>query len=313
MLSLDFELIWGTLDLFGPDGFRQACQRERELVPRLLALLERHRIPATWCIVGHLLLDRCPSGGPRHPEIARPRHAWVRGDWFVHDPGGDEASQPLFFARSLVRKIRECAVPQEVGAHSFSHVIFGDPGCSRETAESELRACRAVAAELGLELRAFAFPRNSVGHLDVLKAHSIRTFRGPGPRWYEQEEPPGTRARLRRLIDVLLAREPPVFLPRKTPEGLWDLPGSMIYQPMHGLRRHIPLGLRVRRAAKGLAAAVKQKRLFHLWFHPTNLADETTAMFEGLERILSEVARLRDLGRIETLTMGDFAAWLDRP
>ena len=56
-LSLDFELIWGTLDLFGVDGFRRACLVERELVPRLLALLERHRMSATWCIVGHLLLD----------------------------------------------------------------------------------------------------------------------------------------------------------------------------------------------------------------------------------------------------------------
>jgi len=311
MLSLDFELIWGTLDLFGPEGFRRACTTERQLLPRLLELLARHRIGATWCVVGHLFLERCPEAAqPMHAEMVRPRHAWQRGDWFADDPGGDERTQPLFFARSLVRQIQDCPVPQEIGSHSFSHVIFGDPGCSRECADSELRACVKAARELGIELRSFAFPRNSVGHLDVLRAHAFTSFRGPGPRWYEQEEPPGPEARLARLWDVLLATTPPVFLPRLTGDGLWDLPGSMIYQPMHGLRRHIPLSLRVRRARKGLEAAAHQRRLFHLWFHPTNLADESDAMFDGLDQILREVAALCAAGRLENLTMGEFTSRL---
>jgi hypothetical protein len=29
VLSLDFELIWGTMDLLGPEAFRAACERER--------------------------------------------------------------------------------------------------------------------------------------------------------------------------------------------------------------------------------------------------------------------------------------------
>jgi peptidoglycan/xylan/chitin deacetylase (PgdA/CDA1 family) len=314
LLSLDFELIWGTLDLFGPEGFRRACLAERELVPRLLGLLARYRVSATWCIVGHLFLDRCPKDAhPRHPEIVRPRHAWKRGDWFAEDPGGDEASQPLFFGRGLVRQIHDCPVAQEIGSHSFSHVIFGDPGCSRECADSELRASVLAARELGIKLRSFAFPRNSVGHLDVLRDHSFASFRGPGPRWYEQEEPPGPLARLARLVDVLLAKQPPALLPRFAGEGLWDLPGSMIYHPMHGLRRYIPLGLRVKRASKGLRAAANEKKLFHLWFHPTNLADESETMFEGLEKILFEVSALRDQGRLETLTMGALAARLEAP
>lgn len=311
-LSLDFELIWGTLDLFGTKAFGRACLLERELVPRLLGVLAQYRVSATWCVLGHLFLERCSSDvRPRHPEIVPPRHAWLRDGWFAHDPGGDESSQPLFFARSLVRRIQECPVPQEIGSHSFSHVIFGDAGCSRDTADSELRACVAAARELGIELRSFAFPRNSVGHLDVLKTRLLVAFRGPGPRWYEQQEPPGLAARLARVTDVLLARQPPVVEPRYTQEGLWDLPGSMIYQPMHGLRRFIPLALRVERARKGLAAAARQKKLFHLWFHPTNLADESEAMFEGLRRILEEAEALRDAGRLETLPMGELARRLE--
>jgi hypothetical protein len=110
-ISLDFELIWGTQDLFGVDRFRRACEVERELViDRLLDLFTELDVRATWCVVGHLLLDRCDGSGRKHPEIVRPSHAWCERDWFEHDPGGDEQSAPLFLGRSLIEKIRACTV-----------------------------------------------------------------------------------------------------------------------------------------------------------------------------------------------------------
>lgn len=305
ILSLDFELIWGTLDLHGPEAFRAACEFEREVVvDRLLRLLEELEVPATWLILGHLLLDSCrPQGTTPHPEIVRPRHHWVRGDWFAHDPCGDERSHPTFYGRSLVEKIRACPVPQEIGSHSFSHVIFGDPGCSRETADSELGVSARLARELGLGPRSFAFPRNRVGHLDLLPRHGIRCYRGPGPRWYERRMGSGALARMGHLADVLLATRPPVVVPEWKACGLWDIPGSMIYFPMHGRRRHLPVSLRVRRAKKGLRAAVQHGKVFHLWFHPTNLADEPDRMFEGLREILTFARDLRTSGHLDVLPM----------
>jgi len=305
-LSLDFELIWGTLDLFGPEAFRQACEFERaQVVDRLLRLLAELEIPATWCVLGHLFLARCaPQDGRRHPEIVPPQHAWCP-DWFQHDGGGDESGQPIFYGRSLVEKIRSCPVSQEIGCHSFSHVIFGDRGCSRETARSEVAACVRLARELGLELRSFAFPRNSVGHLDVLREHGFRCYRGPGPRWYERDDAPGALGRLAHLADVLSAAEPATVLPEATESGLWNIPGSMIYFPMHGVRRYVPVSRRVARALKGLRAAAAGGRVFHLWFHPTNLADEADAMFAGLREILAQAARLRAEGALRILPMRD--------
>src|SRR5260221_6353559 len=187
-LSLDFELIWGTLDLYGPGRFRAACERERGVVfDRLLSLLVEFEISATWCILGHLFLDSCrPRNGVVHPEICPPRHAWVKGDWFAQDPCADEASAPTFYGRTLVERVRSCPVPQEIGSHSFSHAIFDDPRWSPETDATELAASVRLANEMGLELRSFAFPRNRVGHLDLLPRHGFQCFRGPGPRWYER-------------------------------------------------------------------------------------------------------------------------------
>lgn len=312
IISLDFELIWGTADLFGPKQFWKACESERKLIQRLLNLFEKYNISATWCTLGHLFLDSCRlENGIKHPDIIRPHHPWCQGDWFQHDPCGDEKTAPLFYARSLIKQILECRIPQEIGSHSFSHVIFGDPGCTPETANSELGACVKVARELGVVLRSFAFPRNSVGHLETLRRHGFRCFRGQDPNWYEYLSWPIILKRLAHLADVLFSVEPPVVLPELTTEGLWNIPGSMILFPMHGIRRYLPMRSRVLRAIKGLDAAVKKRRIFHLWFHPTNLADSTEEMFRGLEQIIQHAECLRNRGDLEFHSMGGLVDSID--
>ena len=303
-LSLDFELIWGTLDR-GPDTFREACELERSVVVgRLLALLAEFEISATWCTLGHLFLDSCaPREGRKHPEIVPPSQ-----DWFERDPCGTEESDPIFYGKSLVDHVLACPVPQEIGCHSFSHPMFDDPSTSRATAASELAECVRLAAERGLELRSFAFPRNRVGHLDVLREHGFTAYRGPDEAWYEDPRWPRPVKRLGHLLDVVLARRPPVVVPREALPGLWNLPGSMIYFPMHGRRRYIPLSRRVARAVKGLDAAADQRRVFHLWFHPTNLAFETDAMFAGLRRIFEHASALRSEGRLAIRSIGEVVA-----
>lgn len=299
-LSLDFELIWGTLDLFGPGRFRPACELEREvIIDRLLDILVEFEVPATWCVVGHLFLDRCDGG---HREIVGPGP-----NWFAHDPGTDITRDPIFYGRDLLERIRECPVQQEIGSHSFSHVIFSEENCPRETAVSEIAACVRVATEQGLDLRSFVFPRNLVGHLDVLTEYGFTSYRGPEPSWYEASTVPGPVKRLAHLWEVLAASEPPVVLPQTSDGYPVNIPGSMIYFPMHGLRRFIPLSRRVRRAIKGLNAAARERRVFHLWFHPTNLADETERMFSGLRSIFHRARELRENGDMDFLPMGAIA------
>jgi hypothetical protein len=106
---------------------------------------------------------------------------------------------------------------------------------------------------------------------------------------------------------VVTASKPPVVLPEKDEAGLWNIPGSAIYFPRHGLRRFVPMQLRIRKALKGLAEAARRRRIFHLWFHPTNLAHGTDAMIAGLRQILGRAAELRRTGELEILTMSQIA------
>ena len=147
-----------------------------------------------------------------------------------------------------------------------------------------------------------------MGHLDLLREHGFTAYRGPDPAWYEGGRWPRHVQRLGHLADVVLARRPPVGLPEEVLPGLWNLPGSMIYFPMHGRRRHIPLSRRVARAVKGLDAAAEQRRIFHLWFHPTNLAFEMDAMFSGLRQIFERAAAMRRSGDLAIKPMGTIVA-----
>lgn len=310
VLSLDFELIWGTSDRPGREEFRRACERERsEVFGPLLTLLEEFEISATWCILGHVMLRSCtPVNGRKHPEIVRPAHAWQQGDWFMRDPCSDEDRAPIFYGRSLVERLIGSRVPQEIGCHSFSHVVFGDPGCSRETAASEVRACVQAARDLGITLRSFAFPRNRVGHLDVLREYGFTCFRGPEPTWYLRDgRTEGALERTAHLADVVAARRPPAVVPGRE-HGLINIPGSMMLFPAHGPRRHIPVSRRVRRVLKGIEAAAREQRIMHLWFHPTNLADEPEAMLGGMRTVFAEVARRRERAELDVLTMAELAA-----
>ena len=308
MLSLDTELAWGAAHHATSARWLEVYRPTRGVISQLLSLLEKYNIKATWAVVGHLFLESCtPAGGTRHPEIVRPGYGWYPDDWFTPDPCGDIATSPAWYGRDIIEQIIACKVRQEIGCHTFSHIIVGDDGCSRECLESELRACQAGAANYGVTLRSFVFPRNSVGHLDRLGEAGFTSFRGINRDWFGRL--PGIASRIGHLVDNVLPLGPPVALPQQQ-YGLWDLPASYFYPPSTGLWKLVPVSSRVRKVKLGLREAAKQRRIFHLWFHPFNLASKPAALLKGLEEIFAEVSRLRADGRLDNLTMGETADYL---
>jgi peptidoglycan/xylan/chitin deacetylase (PgdA/CDA1 family) len=307
IVSLDEELAWGSFDHTPASAFGARYPDLRGVVRELLAAFDEHGMPATWALVGHLFLSSCARGpdGRAHPELVRPEYPWRPGDWLSDDPCGDRESHPLWYGDDVLEMIRAAKVRHEVASHSFSHIVYGDPGTSDAAVRSDLRACVEAAAAKGVTLKSFVFPRNREGHHAALRDAGFSAYRGVDPVWYGGLPRPLRRAA--HLADQALALTPPVSVPVETLPGLWNVPGSMLLLHRGGVRRAIPVASRVAKGKAGLARAVREGKIFHLWFHPFNLAHDRGAMFAALRGILAEAARLRDRGALDVRTMGETA------
>ena len=305
ILSIDTELAWGALRNGQFERRREQYQLTREAIDRLLELMEKYNIQATWAVVGHLFLDECsPVDGVKHPEILRSSYSWLSGDWFDADPCTQLNAAPHWYGKDIVQRILTCKVPQEIGCHTFSHILAGDPECSQESMKSELLASRLEAEKYDLSLRSFVFPNNSVGHLEVLAEMGFIVFRGLAPSWFGHL--PGIAFKMGHFLDNLLPLSPPTVLPTRE-AGLWNLPASYFYPPIDRFWGMVPVALRVCKVKQGLRQAVNRRRIFHLWFHPFNIATNVDRLIRGLEDVFAEVCRYREAGLLDNFTMGELA------
>ena len=307
-LSLDFELVWGSRDLMAdPSALVEEAHitREQVFLP-LLTMLEDRDIRATWATVGHLFLDHATrTDGTLHPDLVPPTHAWRSRPWLEEVPAGTEAQHPAWYGRTLIDRL--LASNQEVGSHSFTHPIFGDPGCSRDTAATELARCVAEAKARGITLESFVFPRNVAGHVDLLAQHGFTCWRPKEPAWFGHPAVPTPISRLAHLAEVAIGRAPPTVVPVKDRHGLWQIAGSATFLPAHGIRKAIPMRQRVRRAVAGIDQAITQRRISHLYVHPINFAAAPQRMLAAFERILDAAVDRRNTGQLDILAMGDIA------
>ena len=282
VISVDAELGWGFHDLPGPPTER--VEAGRRGWRRLLELFGDHELPATWAVVGHLLLEECDGHHRSHP--AGP-------EWFARERTDWRDRPELRFGRELVTAVLEGPVEHEVGSHSFSHVLFGET--SREVARAELHRSRELAAAAELPFDSFVYPRNDVGHRDVLAEHGIVAYRGETPT------PEGIRAVVAGELGRSLLVEPHV-----DEYGLVNVPASLFAFGFEGAARRATERLwddpMVRLARRGVDEAVDGDGVFHLWLHPNNLVD--AADDRRMDAILAHVARRRAETELTVETMG---------
>jgi peptidoglycan/xylan/chitin deacetylase (PgdA/CDA1 family) len=312
VISIDTEMAWGEAHRRDGSEGRHRFAAEREVVDAVLDLFARYEMSATWAVVGHLFLDACHDDGcGPHPELVTPAYDWLGDDWLAVDPCSDIDAAPHWYGRDIVDAILGCAVPQEVGSHSFSHVIVDDPACTPEVFSSELAAAAAVAADRQIDLRSFVYPRNAIGQVERLAEHGFRSYRGgrPSPPFAGR---PAWQRRALAAVDKMHPLAASAVRPVREPSGVWNVPQTYLFAPASSGRR-LPPALWARRPVARLRQAARHRSLFHLWFHPYNITAAPGRALATLEIVCRAAARLRDAGRLDVVTMGDLAARLDAP
>ena len=74
MVSLDFELFWGMLDVCPLADYQDNVLGGKKAIPQLLQLFEKYGIHATWATVGFLFADNYGELSRFLPQI-RPGYA----------------------------------------------------------------------------------------------------------------------------------------------------------------------------------------------------------------------------------------------
>lgn len=268
-ISFDTELAWGTQ---GAPRFRKAYQNTRTVVDDILRMLERHRLSATWAVVGQLFLE-------------------------------PKTDNDIWHAADMVRRIQACPVRQELACHSFMHATHLS-SCDEKCFDHDLARCQEVARAWGISFDSFVYPRNIVKYSERLAPHGFRIFRDHDNTWYNHL--PGPLAALGHGIDAYCWPFAPVgTIARRG--GVLAVPGNQFFVHRQGWARLLPVAFQVSKAMHGLRRAARERKSFHLWTHPFNIATDPVSLLRGFERICAEAARLRDEGILENMTMRDIA------
>ncbi len=300
VLSLDTELAWGTRHRRGVEVYKRHFDNYRNLVARLVGLLEEYQIKATWAFVGHLFLDSCDG---KHADLVDSAHGGADyDDWRRHDPGTDIHRDPYWYGRDILDKVLTMKPSQEIAAHTFSHVVLDERRCPAGMARCQVQACVDLGRQHGLAIESFVFPRGNVAHLQEVSGAGIRAFRGIDASWHRKA--PRSVAFILRGLDYLLALPPPVYELSRLDcrHNMLNIPASQFLLPYDGLGSYVPTVSRIAKAKRGIKAAIARNAIYHLWFHPFNLGS-SDRMFYVLKEILEAVRSERDKGNIEDCTM----------
>jgi len=308
VISIDFELGWGGV--FNETIFNnnlELYKETRKAIDKIIELFEKYQISATWAFVGHLMLESCTKeNNIKHPEIIRPNYSWFDKDWFHDDPCGREEENSIWYADDVLKKVMSCKVDQEVASHSFSHIIFGEEGCSKDCAESDIRRSVEVAEYYNIDLSSFVFPCHSEGHKDILKKYGFNIYRSRGVKWHSKIRSNKLK-RTALIIDKIFAIKPSTGSLEKDKYGLYYIPGNMCYYRYDGWKNKLTYKSAVKQAIKGIDSAIKRVEIFHFWFHPFEIAKNLSSSLNDLNEILSYAKTKIDEGLLLNKTMKQLA------
>ena len=314
LVSLDFELFWGMQDGHTLDSYIDNILGGREAVPRLLSLFSQYGIHATWATVGMMFAQ----GEDEIKEYLPQKDQWPSYDNkallpydLIEEQGRGESELPWLYAPSLIQRISETE-GMEIGTHTFSHYYCREAGQTIEQFTVDIKCARKIAEDKGYLIRSVVLPRNQceTAYTKVLAEQGFTAYRDEENDWIHERIRFRPLLRLLRLIDVYF----PItgqggYIPKKE-EGIWNFTGSRMYKPYFKPLAFLER-VKIYRIKKQMLHAAKNGLVFHLWWHPHNIGVRTDFHLKQLEEIFSYYETLNQKYGMQSMNMGEAAAYFD--
>jgi hypothetical protein len=281
VISLDTELMWGFHGLNQDASLSEDGEEERRKIQTLIRILDEFDAPATWAVVGHLMISECDG---THSELVHPEFPGDN-DWYHTDPGTDISSDPLRYGTDVIKEIQNASVEHEIATHTFSHLYCNSLQIKKNVLNSELRKCRSLAESNGHELNSIVYPRNEVRFPELLSNHGINLYRSRSIP--ERNSKSHFLGGISRYAKFITGSRAPLVTPIKRYEDVWEMPASqrLSYNPGSVLFNEVfSPHRRVKTARKAIEKLRNRREVYHLWAHPHAFTPE---MFRDLKQILN--------------------------
>lgn len=295
VLSLDLELLLGSHD--HSEKVYRSKKREmkdvRSRIYELIEILEKYYFRCTWAVVSHLFLERCRG------HMDYPDRKWLR-----RDPRTNIDEDPLWYGRDIVTRLLGNPI-FEIGCHSFSHALFDEIG--EDQARYELLKSEQLVKELDptLKLKSFVFPRNRVGHRQLLSEFGYKAYRSEK----------ATSKSLTRFVDYVFPTDvrARAYAPKPTTlrvdeYGLVEIPSSMFLSNARILKfvsDMPPRNFFRWKIRKGIEKLITDGGVLNFFMHPHDFGKALPK--KDFEYLIELVEKYRAKGELRVLTMSEVA------
>lgn len=305
VLTLDFELMWGAInsECDVERGFAQRTQKMDEILPKLLDLFQEYGIHVTWATVGAIACRNIEKA----LEMMDYELIYPENGFNVKEYIRNIENEKIHFLPGFFEKIAKVD-GQYIGSHTFSHFYVAEyPNCEsvlKEEIDTSVKLLNRYN-----DIQSIVFPKNQVDDalLKVVDKCGLTCYRGKqvGSRFNKENK----ISKIARFIDAyfpLCGRNDYGYGQIKT-GNLYNIQASRFFRTYFK-----PLGvlewLKILRIKREMLRAARDGCVYHLWFHPHNLATDVEFNLNQLKKIFKIYLRLNEKYGFESLAMEEVAS-----
>lgn len=311
-ISLDFKLHWGVFDKRDRSARMNCYENTRELIPQLLQAFEKNKVHVTWATVGSLFATDKNEWKKLSPAI-KPTYTNKKVSAYEYvEQEMIEQHETAFFAADLVKEILNYE-GQELATHTFSHYYCCEEGQEVQQFDADLKAVKAAAKKLNVEITSLVFPRNQFNeaYLEVCWKNGIKVVRSNPDVWYWTGIADSDTSIVRKLFRTgdtfvpLGKRTYPISDIKKNENSPLMLPASRLlrsYTPTYKVGNT----LRLKRILSEMNYAALHNECYHLWWHPENFGDHPSENMHDLQIILDHYQQLASKYKMQSWNMAQY-------
>lgn len=311
VISLDLEKMYGVFDSKTIVNYGSNIEGVREVVPKILNLFEQYNISATWAFVGMMLfynkeelLRFSPKERINYSEMKHSIYSCLRTI--------NQSDFELYFEGSEIIKIISNSAKQELASHTYSHSYCLEPGFDLRVFKEEMKfKINLFREKFNRELKSMVFPRNQYSEevIATLKELGFVSYRGNIDSWLHHsrsEREISFLIKVFRFFNSYLNLFPNLEANYHLKGGVdvVNIEASAFFRPYNS-KIKILERLKINRIKRSMLKAAKNRKLFHLWWHPHNFGINQNENLKQLEEILAYYRILEEKYDFMNITMGD--------